>query len=65
MAQAMAAGQGTATWLSLGPMAVQSKNFGLVTGRISALALDPSDATGNTLYAEWAARRARRSALAR
>ena len=51
MAQAMAAGQGTATWLSLGPMAVQSKNFGLVTGRISALALDPSDATGNTLYA--------------
>jgi hypothetical protein len=47
---AMAAGQGTATWLPLGPTAVQSQNFGLVTGRISALALDPSDATGNTLY---------------
>jgi hypothetical protein len=31
-------------------MAVQSQNFGLVTGRISALALDPSDTTGNTLY---------------
>jgi hypothetical protein len=31
-------------------MAVQSQNFGLVTGRVSALALDPSDATGNTLY---------------
>jgi hypothetical protein len=45
---AMAAGQGT--WLPLGPTAVQSQNFGLVTGRISALALDPSDATGNTLY---------------
>jgi hypothetical protein len=50
MAQAMAAGQGTATWLPLGPMAVQSQNFGLVTGRVSALALDPSDTTGNTLY---------------
>ena len=50
MAQAMASGQGTATWLPLGPTAVQSQNFGLVTGRVSALALDPSDATGNTLY---------------
>ena len=50
MAQAMAQGLGTATWLPLGPTAVQSQNFGLVTGRISALALDPSDATGNTLY---------------
>jgi len=46
----MGQGQGTATWLPLGPTAVQSPNFGLVTGRISALALDPSDTTGNTLY---------------
>ena len=29
---------------------MQSQDFGLVTGRVSALALDPSDATGNTLY---------------
>jgi hypothetical protein len=49
-AQAMGQGQGTATWLPLGPIAVQSQNFGLVTGRVSALALDPSDTTGNTLY---------------
>ena len=42
--------QGTAAWLPLGPAAVQSQSFGLVTGRISSLALDPSDATGNTLY---------------
>ena len=41
---------GTATWQSLGPAAVGSQNYGLVTGRISALALDPSDTTGNTLY---------------
>jgi hypothetical protein len=46
----MGQGQGTATWLPLGPTAVQSQHFGLVTGRVSALALDPSDTTGNTLY---------------
>lgn len=38
------------TWAALGPVAVQSASFGLVTGRITALALDPSDATGNKLY---------------
>ncbi len=27
-----------------------SPNYGLVSGRVSSLALDPSDATGNTLY---------------
>jgi hypothetical protein len=41
---------GTAVWQPLGPAAVASQNYGLVTGRISALALDPSDTTGNTLY---------------
>jgi hypothetical protein len=41
----------TATWQALGPTAVTSANFGLVTGRIAALALDPSDTTGNHLYA--------------
>jgi hypothetical protein len=42
--------QASAAWQSLGPVAVQSQNFGLVTGRVSALALDPSDSTGNRLY---------------
>jgi hypothetical protein len=42
--------QTSVTWLPLGPVAVQSRSFGLTTGRISALAVDPSDATGNTLY---------------
>jgi len=50
-AQSQAQTSGTGTWLPLGPMALQSLNYGLVTGRISALALDPSDPTGNTLYA--------------
>ena len=40
----------TATWEPLGPAGVLTPNFGLVTGRISSLALDPSDATGNRLY---------------
>jgi hypothetical protein len=42
---------GTTAWTPLGPMAVTSQSFGLVTGRISALALDPSDNSGNTVYA--------------
>ena len=40
----------TATWQALGPTAVVTPTYGLVTGRVSALALDPSDATGNRLY---------------
>ncbi|MGA3082135.1 MAG: choice-of-anchor D domain-containing protein [Terracidiphilus sp.] len=43
--------QGNGAWQPLGPTAVESQSYGLVTGRITALALDPSDATGNTLYA--------------
>jgi hypothetical protein len=42
--------QGGGTWQPLGPNAVVSQNYGLVTGRITALALDPSDATGNTIF---------------
>jgi hypothetical protein len=40
----------TALWQSFGPAAVQTASYGLVTGRVSALALDPSDPTGNRLY---------------
>ena len=34
----------------MGPNAVLTQEYGLVTGRVSALALDPSDATGNRLF---------------
>jgi hypothetical protein len=45
------AGSATAnTWQPLGPTAVQTPGFGLVTGRVAALALDPSDPAGNRLY---------------
>jgi hypothetical protein len=48
--QASSHAQGSGTWQPLGPTAVVSQNYGLVTGRITALALDPSDTTGNTLF---------------
>jgi len=49
----LAAGSSTstgATWQSLGPTAVLTANFGVVTGRVSSIALDPSDSTGNHAY---------------
>jgi hypothetical protein len=49
-AEAAASLASSATWQPLGPTAVSTPGFGLVTGRIAALALDPSDATGNRLY---------------
>ena len=48
--QAQTVSSQAATWQSLGPAAVLTPSYGLVTGRISSLALDPSDATGNRLY---------------
>jgi hypothetical protein len=44
------AGAGTANWQPLGPAAVISANFGLVTGRVSSIAFDPADSTGNRVY---------------
>jgi len=38
------------TWTAIGPSAVNTPEYGLVSGRVTALALDPADATGNTLY---------------
>ncbi|MGA8043187.1 MAG: choice-of-anchor D domain-containing protein, partial [Terracidiphilus sp.] len=40
----------SATWEPLGPMAVSTPSFGLVSGRISSIAFDPSDPTGNRIY---------------
>lgn len=40
----------SAHWSALGPTAVNSTSFGLIAGRVTALALDPGDTTGNTLY---------------
>ncbi|HEV2615443.1 MAG TPA: hypothetical protein VGU63_02410, partial [Candidatus Acidoferrales bacterium] len=41
----------TSTWTSIGPQPTASSFFGNVSGRVNALAVDPCDATGNTIYA--------------
>ena len=40
----------TAVWQPLGPQAVLTPNYGLVTGRISSISVDPSDPTGNRVF---------------
>jgi len=40
----------SAAWTAVGPMQVASQSFGTVTGRVTSLAIDPADLTGNTLY---------------
>jgi hypothetical protein len=37
----------TAVWQPLGPTGVITPDYGLVTGRISSIAIDPADPTGN------------------
>ncbi len=40
----------TAPWQPVGPNQVATPAYGNVTGRITAIALDPADPTGNTVY---------------
>ena len=40
----------TANWQQLGPVQVASSAYGAVTGRISSVAIDAADTTGNTVY---------------
>jgi hypothetical protein len=37
-------------WTPVGPSQIITSQYGPVTGRVSALAVDPSDPTGNTVY---------------
>jgi hypothetical protein len=37
-------------WQAVGPAQVASLAYGKVTGRVTAIAVDPADATGNTVY---------------
>ncbi len=39
-----------AAWTAVGPAQVASQSFGSVTGRVTSIAVDPTDATGNTVY---------------
>jgi hypothetical protein len=40
----------SAPWQPLGPSQVQSLAYGKVTGRVTSIAIDPADSTGNTVY---------------
>jgi len=37
-------------WQAVGPAQVASQSFGDVTGRVTSIAVDPADPTGNTVY---------------
>ena len=50
MSNAQSTAASTAVWQPLGPTAVMTPNYGLVTGRISSIAIDPADVTGNHVY---------------
>ncbi len=40
----------TAAWQPVGPLRIGSPAYGNVTGRITSIAVDPADSTGNTVY---------------
>jgi len=40
-----------AAWQPVGPNQIASLSYGDVTGRVSAIAIDPTDPSGNTVYA--------------
>ncbi len=39
-----------ATWQPIGPNQIASAAYGNVTGRVTSIAIDPADASGNTVY---------------
>ena len=39
----------TTPWTPVGPLQVQTQSYGLITGRVTAVSIDPSDTTGNTV----------------
>ncbi len=43
------AGTSSTSWASIGPTPTTTSSFGPVTGRITTIAVDPSDATGSTV----------------
>jgi hypothetical protein len=37
-------------WSAVGPAQIASQRYGLVTGRVTSIAIDPADTSGNTVY---------------
>ncbi|HVC47537.1 MAG TPA: choice-of-anchor D domain-containing protein [Terracidiphilus sp.] len=50
MLRPRAQSSGTPAWQPLGPTAVLTPSYGLVSGRVSSIVMDPADATGNHVY---------------
>lgn len=46
----MTGGTTTSAWTPLGPSTILSPTFGAVTGRVTSIAVDPNDPSGNTVY---------------
>jgi hypothetical protein len=42
-------GPASQSWAAVGPTQILTQNFGAVTGRVTSVAVDPADATGNTV----------------
>lgn len=49
-AEATAQVASSGTWTAVGPKQVSTARFGLITGRVTSIAADPSDKSGNTVY---------------
>ncbi len=49
MLRAHKEGSGSSAWTAIGPQAITTPTYGLVSGRVTSLAIDPSDPTGNHL----------------
>jgi len=49
-AQVLSDSASTSSWQPLGPTAVMTPNYGLVTGRVTSIAIDPADVTGNHVF---------------
>lgn len=39
-----------AAWQAVGPAQIASQSYGTVTGRVTSIAIDPADPSGNTVY---------------
>ena len=37
-------------WQAVGPVQIATQSYGTVTGRVTSIAIDPADASGNTVY---------------
>jgi hypothetical protein len=49
-AHALQTGAAAQSWQPVGPSQILTQNYGAVSGRVTSVAIDPVDASGNTVY---------------